>query len=83
MGNQYKRHQVWNWLGGEIPPADLPFPYQGPHDQKALAVFRCQKDWRLLTDRMITKGICEGHSCTNVVILTLWERFLCKIGYIR
>lgn len=80
---RFKRHQVWEWLAGETPLADKPYPYQADHEQKHLLFFRCLTDQRLLTDRLISQGRCIGHRSTNHVILTWREYFLIWIGYIR
>ena len=36
-------------------------------------VFRCQKDGRLITDRMIRRGLCPGHHLQAPVVLSWWE----------
>ena len=45
--------------------------------------YRCENDWRLLTDRLIKKGACLGHHVRQPVILTLWERILVLLRVIR
>ncbi len=41
--------------------------------QGAPEVFRCQRDGRLVTDRMIRRGTCPGHHLRAPVSLTWLE----------
>lgn len=45
--------------------------------------YRCEKCRKLLTDRMIRKGVCSGHKIGYAEEGTIWEWIKIKIGLVR
>ncbi|MFH1231045.1 MAG: hypothetical protein V1709_06055 [Planctomycetota bacterium] len=45
--------------------------------------FRCHYDHRIVTDRMIRKGICLGHQLSAANYVSFWEWILIKLHIIR
>ena len=62
---------------------EKPYHWRRPFHKTPLELYRCDVDRLLLTDRMMSTGLCGGHHVKQPAVPTLFELLLIYVGIIR
>lgn len=62
---------------------EKPYCWRRPFHKTPIELYRCDVDRLLLTDKMLTTGLCAGHHIKQPAVPTVLELLLIYLGIIR